>query len=115
MSILGSIASLSTGSYTRTRYAAGATVDGVYVPGAASTEAIVAAVQPVSGDVLKALPEGRHADQSRVVYSESELRAAPVPDRVTIDGAEFEVFKAERWDAFGETYYRAVVSRLVVP
>jgi hypothetical protein len=115
VSILGSIASLATGSYTRTRYAAGTTTDGVYTPGSTSTASIVASVQPVRGEELHALPEGRHADQSRVVYSESELRAAPIPDRVTIDGAEFEVFKAERWDAFGETYYRALASRLVVP
>lgn len=115
MSLLDSIASLSTGSYTRTRYAAGSTADGVYTPGAPSTASIVAVVQPVSGAELKALPEGRHADDSRVVYSESELRVLPLPDSVTIEGAEFEVFKAKRWDAFGDTYYRAVVSRLVVP
>lgn len=115
MSVLGAIASMSTGTYTRTRYAAGSTTDGVYSPGSASTASIVASVQPVRGAELKALPEGRHADHSRVVYSESELRAAPVPDRVTIESADFEVFKAERWDAFGETYYRALVSRLVVP
>lgn len=115
MSVLGAIASFSTGTYTRTRYAAGTTTDGVYTPGSASTTSIVASVQPVRGAELKALPEGRHADHSRVVYTETELRVSPVPDRVTINGDAFEVFKAEPWGAFGETYYRAMVSRLVVP
>lgn len=115
MSVLGAIASFSTGSFTRTRYAAGATTDGVYTPGAASTASIVACVQPVRGAELKALPEGRHADHTRVVYSESELRAAPVPDRLTIEGDAYEVWKTERWDAFGGTHYKAMVSRLVVP
>lgn len=115
MSFLGALSSLSTGTYTRTRYAAGTTTAGVYAAGAATTADIVAAVQPVRGAELHALPEGRHADNSRVVYSETELRASPVPDRVTIEGDAYEVFKSERWDAFGETYYRALVSRLVVP
>lgn len=115
MSVLGAIASFSTGTYTRTRYAAGTTTDGVYTAGAGSYTSIVASVQPVRGAELKALPEGRHADHTRVVYSESELLAAPVPDRVTIEGAAYEVWKAERWDAFGEMYYKAMVSRLVVP
>lgn len=115
MSLLGAIASLSTGSYTRTRYAAGTTVDGLYTAGAASTATIDASVQPVRGAELQSLPEGRHADDSRVVYTESELRVSPVPDRVTIGGEAFEVFKVEPWTAHGVTYYRALVSRLVVP
>lgn len=115
MSVIDAITSLSTGTYTRTRYAAGSTTNGVYTAGAGSTSSIVAAVQPVRGAELRVLPEGRHADDSRVVYSETELRVSPVPDRVTIEGSAFEVFKSERWDAFGQTYYRALVSRLVVP
>lgn len=112
---IGAIASFATGTYTRTRTAVGTTTDGDYTPGATSTTSIIACVQPVEGADLHALPEGRHADNSRVVYTISDLRASPIPDKVTIEGDLYEVFKVERWDAFGATHYKAMVSRLVVP
>lgn len=118
MSILSAISSQSTGSYTRTRTALGTTnSSGVFVPGATSTATIVASVQPVAvrrvaGALLKALPEGRSVEDIRSVHTASDLRVAPVPDRLTIDGAEFELFLVEKWQGRGQTYYRGYASRV---
>ncbi len=119
MSHTGAITALSNGNITRTRTAQGTTTNGVYTAGSASTASIVASVQPIGrqgmGGGLEVLPEGRHFNDVRAVYSISDLRAAPIPDRVTIDGEEWEVYSVEKWVALGETFYKALVSRMPVP
>lgn len=112
MSTVAAIDSFSTGTYTRTRYAADTITNGVASRGAPSTASIVASVQPVTGADLQALPEGRRADEVKVAFSLSELR---VKDRLTIGGEPYEVDKVETWQAFGETHYRALVSRRAKP
>ncbi len=66
-----------------------------------------------------ALPEGRRGDETRVLYTATELRLGATgsidPDVVTIDGEPWEVVKIDRWQHFGETHYVVVVSRDVVP
>lgn len=113
--LTGVIARFATGTYTRTRTAAGATVDGRYTEGATATASVVGSLQPPTGQDLKSLPEGRHADGTLVFYTTSALLVTPIPDRLTIDGEQWEVFRVERWQAFGDTHYRAWLSRLPVP
>ncbi len=75
-------------------------------------------MQPVSGRLLKTLPEGQHADDLRVVYTATALLTrTPTndPDRITIGAERYDVFKVEQFDHFGETHYRAFVSRMVQP
>lgn len=121
MSLLDSItAFLTPGSpYTVTRKAAGAYSTGYYAPGATTTFAIAASVQPVTGRDLRSLPEGQHAEESRVIYTATELRTrtpTTEPDVITIDGDPWEVTRVERWE-FGTdtTHYRAYASRQVIP
>lgn len=99
---------VGVGTCVRTRYAEGTTVNGVFTRGAASTASIVACVQPVSGADLQALPEGRRIDEIKVVLTPSELRPR---DRLAIGSDVYEVDKAETWQAFGETHYKAICSR----
>ncbi len=108
MSVTGAIGSFSTGTYTRTRYAAGSVTDGVKARGAGTPATITAHVQPLTGADLQALPEGRHTDEVKAVFTTDELRTR---DRLAIGGEVYEVDKVETWPAFGVTYYRALASR----
>jgi len=103
-----------TGTYTVTRTAAGTRTLGRYTAGAASTFSIEASVQPVTGRDLQAMPEGQRAEETKVVYTTTELRTrtpAGEPDTIAIDSETWAVTKVERWDAFGDTHYRAYVAR----
>ncbi len=118
MSYTGAITALASGTYQLDRRAAGTTVDGIYTPGAAATSTITASVQPVGvgrrgGAFAKSLPEGRSAEDVRTVYTLTELRCAPLPDLLTINGEQFEIFQVERWDGLGQTYYQALAGRVV--
>lgn len=97
------ISDLSTGSYTVTRRAAA--VDdghGRMKPGAQSSFPIQAAcVQPRGRELLR-LPEGRRADEARMVYTLTELlvggqAASHEADLILIDGATYEVSSVDRW------------------
>lgn len=108
MALTEAITSFGTGTYTRTRYAAGSVTDGVKARGAGATASIQASVQPITGEDMQALPEGRRVDEVKAVFTTSELRAR---DRLAIDGEVLEVDRVETWPFFGVTYYRAVCSR----
>lgn len=114
MGLRGVIASLQTGTYTVTRRAAGAYVDGRYQPGATSTVEIVASVQPVTGRTLQDLPEGQRGEETRVVYTETEIRShgpGIEPDRITLDGETWICIRSERWQGLGGTHWRAYFQR----
>lgn len=114
MSLTGVISRFKTGTYTVTRTAAGTRTLGRYTPGAPSTFSIVASIQPVTGRDLQTLPEGQRAEETRVVYTTTELRtrtATVEPDTLSIDSETWAVTKVERWQAFGGTHYRAMVAR----
>lgn len=118
MSHTGAITALASGSYQLSRRATGSTVNGIYTPGAAAISTITASVQPVGigrrgGALAKSLPEGRSAEDVRTVYTLTELRAAPIPDLLTIEGVLYEVFHVARWDGLGQTYYQALAGRVV--
>jgi hypothetical protein len=118
MALVGVIASFATGQYTVTRTEAGTYTAGRYTPGPTSTFMIDASIQPASGRDLQVLAEGEHATEVRVVYTTTELRTrAPAhdPDRITIDGEQWEVSKFERWEAFGNTHWRGMAARRPVP
>lgn len=110
----GVIASLQTGTYTVTRQRAGAHVKGRYTPGATSAVQIVASIQPVTGRTLQDLPEGQRGEETRVVFTETEIRSrAPgvEPDRITIDGESWTCIRSERWQGLGGTHWRAYFQR----
>lgn len=112
------ITRFATGTYTVSRFGAGTWSAGVFTRATPTTFSIVASVQPVTGREIRALPEGRRGDEVRVVYTATALRtegATGSADTVSIDGEAWEVFKVESWIAWGETHYRAMVSRTAAP
>lgn len=97
-------------AYTVTRFAAGTIVNGNYTKGASSSVPIRANVLPFTS-TTKVLPEGRHAEDTRVILTASELRvAAPGGDAdiITIGGAAFEVFEVNGFPG----HYEALAGKM---
>lgn len=110
----GVISRFQTGTYTVTRTTAAAPVAGRYVAGSSSTISVDASIQPVSGRDLKILPEARHGEDVRVVYTLTALKTVSPgydADSIAIGGEAYEVFKVEAWP----NHYRVFVSRQVKP
>lgn len=80
------------------RTVAGGYTNGVYVEGAESTITIQASVQPVSGQDLVAIPEGRRASDMVKIYTDSDLfgqgdaGTGQSPDRLVYRGKEYEIY-----------------------
>ena len=87
--------------FTVKRNAAGGYVNGVYVEGAETTITIQASVQPVSGQDLVAIPEGRRASDMVKVYTSEDLfgqgdaGTGQSPDRLVYRGKEYEIYTKE--------------------
>lgn len=87
--------------FTVKRTVAGSYVNGVYVEGAESTITIQASVQPVSGQDLVAIPEGRRASDMVKVYTSDDLfgqgdaGSGQSPDRLTYRGKDYEIYSKE--------------------
>jgi hypothetical protein len=88
-------------SVTVSRQAAGAFVNGVWVPGAVSTVTIQASVQPASAEDMQRLPEGRRQAGAVKLYTNDALlteKDDQKADRITIGQGEYEVATADVWD-----------------
>ena len=117
MSILSPIASFQTGTYTVAKQSEGAyDNDGIWVPGGETSISIDACIQPLSGYDIRNLPEGKHTENTRRVYTETRLDGANITegDIITIDDEPWQVWNVMRWEGCGATYYKAFVTRQVV-
>ena len=99
-----------------TREAAPTVVVGDIVRGAAETFTIRAHVQPVKGPELANYPEGMRTRRAIRLYTETALRAVDdeagtPPDRLTYDGATFEVESVESRLYGSLGHYRAVAAQ----
>lgn len=107
------ISQLGTGTYEVTRYSS-TTTGGRVSTAVASTFEIEAHVQPLTGREIDRLPELLRARETRAVFTTTALRTGYTgqqPDRITINGAAWEVEKVEPWDTLGG-YHRAIVARV---
>jgi len=94
------------GSYTVTRRQRAAYSRGIAQPTNDFTITIKACVQPATGKDLLRLPEGRRSNETRVLFTTTELDCGDVDsdfeaDTVTIDGAFWEVQHVEFWTQGG--------------
>lgn len=111
------VQSFMTGTYTVTRTAASTFTAGRAVPGSTSTVSIMASVQPAAGKDLLRLAEGRRTEETRVVFTDTQLKdgaegSAYEADRVSIDGQDWEVQQIESWRGDPLTpvpYFRCIV------
>lgn len=114
VNVAPAILALSSGTYTVTRYAAGDYVAGKLTAGSTSTLSISASVQPVSGQELQRLPEGERVKDWLYVYTPTELNTREgkkAADKISIDGANYEVATVDDWATEGG-FYRALVQRV---
>ena len=119
MALTGVIGSFQTNTYDVKRKTTGTTVAGRYTAAAETTlSAVVMSIQPVNGTDIQALPEGQHSENTRKVYTNTELfTRTPTndPDEIVIDSERWVVITVERWEAFGDVHYKAFAARNVTP
>ena len=99
---------------TVTSTAAGSYVNGNYVEGATSTEDILTAVYPATGEQLRSLPEGRKGRETIVIYSSEALKTSTAPDGARADlvaynGKSYEVIDVNKWASDG---YECIAQRV---
>lgn len=63
---------------------------------------ISASIQPVSGNMIKIIPEHRRNQESIVIYSSDRLfttdeKSGRIADVVEYDGKRFQVFSVKKW------------------
>jgi hypothetical protein len=85
---------------TLLRTAAGAWVDGAYVPGAVTSSTIYASVQPLTDRELATLPEGERTSDTKKAYTTADVRTGSqhdnaLADQITWRGVTYEVRKVE--------------------
>lgn len=111
---------ISSGSFTVTRYTAGVPTydnEGIRKARTTATFAIVASVQPLSGDDLQALDPSLHAEELRLVLTKTAalqtVSSAGPADTIAIGSDTWEVKTVEAWTAFGGSHWEAIVARVV--
>lgn len=94
--------STSAGTYDVTRQASKGFTRGVANPTTNSTFQITASVQPATGQDLLRLPEGRRTNETRVLFTTTQLFTGDQgqtdeADLVTIEGDPWEIQHVETW------------------
>lgn len=109
----GEIEAMKTGDYEITRRLSTSVVNGRITGTVDETLTLPGMVHPATGSVVMRLPEGLRGRETKVIFTGVALRSSEdggVPDRVTIDGAPFQVEVVERWAELGN-FYRSIVVR----
>ena len=102
MDIASLIDSFATGTYTVTRTRRATLSRGRAQQGTQSSFLIIGSVHPAVGNDLKKLPEGRRVNETRVLYTTTELFIGGMgsnneADSVSIDGQDWQVYHVETW------------------
>lgn len=100
--------------FTFKRLSGGAYVNGKWIKGTPTDIIIKASLQPLTGEELKQLPEGRRTDQTYKMYSSIKLRTVKTdnPDYTTIDGNKFEVIEIEPSQNGIINHYKIVIGKV---
>lgn len=104
--------------YTVIRFEEGEYVNGVWQEGEASTFSIRASAQPADGQALESLPEARRNRGGYTVYTKAVLRSVEDttnPDRIIIEGRQYEVVQSKRWNNGILTHTEAIVQQVTEP
>src|ERR1700742_262514 len=93
---------LTNGNYQVTRRVACSFVKGIAQPSTGRLITIQASVQPATGKDLLRLPEGRRSNQTRVVFTTTQLYTGDqadvyAADLISIDGDPWEIQHVEEW------------------
>lgn len=110
---------IETGTYTIERVGAGAWGDdGRYHKGPKSEFEIKASIQPVTGNMVKLLPEHRRNTESVIIFSDERLfpsdeKNGKGADIVNYDGKKFEVFTVKKWAEFTDIPHYETIAIMV--
>lgn len=108
--------SLLTNTATLRRFSMGARSMGEYVEGTASDTIISCSMQPLSGEHLQALPEGRRAEDFYTIYTTEPLQTAKEnvrnADHIIFGGDTYVVSKVMQWEAGFLNHYQAILERV---
>lgn len=99
------------------RVTAGSYVDGVWVPGTESTFTIQASVQPMTGEDMKALPEGRRMSDHVKAYTSENLQVLGEvvglqPDKLVWRGHDYECIQVDVRQMSVINHYKYIFSRV---
>lgn len=89
------------------RAPAGSYVDGKWVQGSSTIVPIKAAIQPITGENLQRIAEGRNIKYAISIYTNDTLKGADIssktqPDIIEWDSKLFEVDKVGNWNGIIE-------------
>lgn len=91
----------------RSRFAPGTyDADGRFIEGSASVTVVGAAIQPVSGNQLRDMPEGIRTEAGWMLWSRSDIE---IDDRIIQAGIAYRVLHV--WPRAEGGFYRAALGR----
>ena len=93
----------------------GAWVNGLWVEGDETTIQVNVSVQPTSPEDMQSLPEGRRERKSYSLFGDTRLRSVEDganPDRVVINGDDYEVVTSSEWRNGILPHNRSIVQRV---
>lgn len=115
--LISSFSTGTTGLYTVTRRQSGAFLRGIAQATTDVTFNITASLQPASGKDLLRLPEGRRANETRVLFTSTQLYTGDQSlgyeaDFVSVDGEQWECAHVEDWLQWGGLAgaYRCIIT-----
>lgn len=88
---------------TLRRPSPGSYVNGIWVPGSTTDSTITASIQPLKGEEMESLPEGRRDSEAYKMYTSTLIKTVQEAgsdqnaDRVVFFGKEFEVHQVNEW------------------
>jgi hypothetical protein len=88
---------------------------GRYTEGSESSFEISGSYQPLARSELEFLPEGRREEHAYKIYTDTELRTLKDdtnPDKVVIDGQDYEVYSRLPWRNFVINHYKFLVMKV---
>lgn len=100
---------------TGTRVSPGGYVNGVWQEGIEESLTVYVSVQPTSPHDMESLPSGRRERKSYTLYGADRLRSVEDgsnPDRVTINGDEYEVADSREWRNGIINHNKSIVQRV---
>jgi len=101
--------------FTFHRSTGGQYVNGKWVKGSVIDIILTASLQPVTGDELKQLPQGRRSDQTYKMYSSIKLktvRDTKNPDYTMLDGEKFEVISVSPNQNNIINHYKIIIQKV---
>lgn len=94
------IDSFATDTITIKRYSGGQYIKGIWTEGVETTTTAKASVQPVSGNELMLLPEGRRNSESVKIFTTAQLKTQSLQEKcdiIEIRGIDFEIHNVKHW------------------